>query len=219
MLSLICAWTIGWVNNRDATDLRRHRAHYDVTVMSRAYVRWCHSLCIDYATVKVIWGSINFDRLAPCWLILIRGHWLSQEEEFNERCRIITPNQICMHHESHFLSKFSSGHLQCGQLTINLFVVMTIQMFLSCFICYQINFQFHVLRHIFWCCTFNHNTRRCTHKVNRLRAGCLWRNYNCISCYFSQMRQRMKWTSFLADARNSFITLANALVSDGLASS
>ena len=28
-----CAWTNGWVNNRDAADLRRHRAHYDVTVM------------------------------------------------------------------------------------------------------------------------------------------------------------------------------------------
>ena len=25
----------GWVNNHDAGDLRRHRAHYDVTVMSR----------------------------------------------------------------------------------------------------------------------------------------------------------------------------------------
>ena len=28
------AWTNGWVNNRDAGDLRRHRAHYYVTVMS-----------------------------------------------------------------------------------------------------------------------------------------------------------------------------------------
>ena len=34
MLSLICAWTNGWVNNRDAGDLTRHRAHHDVTVMN-----------------------------------------------------------------------------------------------------------------------------------------------------------------------------------------
>ena len=34
MLSLICAWTNGGVNNRDAADLRRRRAHYDVTVMT-----------------------------------------------------------------------------------------------------------------------------------------------------------------------------------------
>ena len=31
--SLICAWTNDWVNNRDAGDLRRHRANYDVTLM------------------------------------------------------------------------------------------------------------------------------------------------------------------------------------------
>ena len=33
MFSLICAWTNGWVNIRDAGDLRCHRAHYDDTVM------------------------------------------------------------------------------------------------------------------------------------------------------------------------------------------
>ena len=29
----ICAWTNDWANNGDAGDLRRHRAHYDVTVV------------------------------------------------------------------------------------------------------------------------------------------------------------------------------------------
>ena len=33
MFSLICPWLNGWVNNGEAGDLRRHRAHYDVTVM------------------------------------------------------------------------------------------------------------------------------------------------------------------------------------------
>ena len=33
MFSLICAWIKHWVNNREADDLRRHRAHYDVIVM------------------------------------------------------------------------------------------------------------------------------------------------------------------------------------------
>ena len=33
MFSLICAWINGWANNRDAGDLRRHRAHYGVTVI------------------------------------------------------------------------------------------------------------------------------------------------------------------------------------------
>ena len=32
MFSLICTWINGWVNNRDVGDLRRNRAHYDITV-------------------------------------------------------------------------------------------------------------------------------------------------------------------------------------------
>ena len=33
MFSLICPWINGWVNNREAGDLRRHRAHYDVNII------------------------------------------------------------------------------------------------------------------------------------------------------------------------------------------
>ena len=33
MFSLICVWINGWVNNREAGNLRRYRAHYDVIVM------------------------------------------------------------------------------------------------------------------------------------------------------------------------------------------
>ena len=33
MFSFICAWINGWVNNREAGDLRCHHNHYDVTVM------------------------------------------------------------------------------------------------------------------------------------------------------------------------------------------
>ena len=40
MFSLICARINGWVNNREAGDLRRYRAHYDVIVMRRDYVHW-----------------------------------------------------------------------------------------------------------------------------------------------------------------------------------
>ena len=39
--SLICAWIHGWVNNGEASDLRRHRAHYDVIVM---HVKHCQRL-------------------------------------------------------------------------------------------------------------------------------------------------------------------------------
>ena len=33
MFSLICAWVNGWVNTREAGDLRQHRTHYDATLM------------------------------------------------------------------------------------------------------------------------------------------------------------------------------------------
>ena len=33
MFSLISVWINGWVNNREAGDVRRYRAHYGVTVM------------------------------------------------------------------------------------------------------------------------------------------------------------------------------------------
>ena len=44
MFSLICDWINGWVNNRGAGDLRRYRAHYDVTVM-----------CFQSITSNAIW--------------------------------------------------------------------------------------------------------------------------------------------------------------------
>ena len=40
MFSLICPWINGWVNNREA-DLRRHRAHYDVIVMTLELSQFC----------------------------------------------------------------------------------------------------------------------------------------------------------------------------------
>ena len=37
MFTLICVWINGWVNNREAGDLRRYRGHYDVIVMQFAW--------------------------------------------------------------------------------------------------------------------------------------------------------------------------------------
>ena len=33
LISLICAWTNGWANHRDAGEFRRHLAHYDASVI------------------------------------------------------------------------------------------------------------------------------------------------------------------------------------------
>ena len=40
MFSLICVWINGWVNNHEAGDLSRHRAHYDVIVMEFSVSPW-----------------------------------------------------------------------------------------------------------------------------------------------------------------------------------
>ena len=44
MFSLICVWINDWVNNCEAGDLRRYRAHYDVIVIA---ITW------DYYTISV----------------------------------------------------------------------------------------------------------------------------------------------------------------------
>ena len=55
MFSLICTWRNGWVNNRDAGDLRRHCAHYDVTVISMIHLSF---LCVTwYKHRKLAYGS------------------------------------------------------------------------------------------------------------------------------------------------------------------
>ena len=36
VFSLICVWINDWVNNREADDLRRYHAHYDIIVMNNS---------------------------------------------------------------------------------------------------------------------------------------------------------------------------------------
>ena len=53
---LISACINGWVNNREADDLRRHRAHYDVTAMSFSSHRWLdHRPCALLETWRGCW--------------------------------------------------------------------------------------------------------------------------------------------------------------------
>ena len=40
IFSLTCVWINGWVNNREAGDLRRYLAHYDVTVKHIGLTHW-----------------------------------------------------------------------------------------------------------------------------------------------------------------------------------
>ena len=75
MFSLICAWINGWVNNREAADLRHHRVHYDVTVMStgRGINTKCSScpICLEKD-----YGCMVFSRSVDIWALGISGEIL-----------------------------------------------------------------------------------------------------------------------------------------------
>ena len=51
MFSLIYAWINGWVNNREAGDLRRHRDHYDVIIMK---------LLMIWKAMTLIWRQCSW---------------------------------------------------------------------------------------------------------------------------------------------------------------
>ena len=74
MFSLVCAWTNRWVNNQNAGNLRRHRAHCDVTVMLRWIAKAPHFYTVPvsstvwfrYIKVKFL---INIHKIHP----IVRG--------------------------------------------------------------------------------------------------------------------------------------------------
>ena len=72
-LWFFCAWTNGWVNNRDVGDLERHRAHYDVTVVECSPVnwgmthRWVHTHCINVLVSDGVGAWMSFQEAGNSW--------------------------------------------------------------------------------------------------------------------------------------------------------
>ena len=92
ILSSICAWTNGWANNQESCDLRRHRAHYDVTVMASFHgtsfsqmemydiMMWIRSLISNINFSADIEGILPKGPYPPCLrmadrALLARYHW------------------------------------------------------------------------------------------------------------------------------------------------
>ena len=50
-LWFFCAWTNSWANDRDAGDLRRHRAYHDVTLMSLCLLLACE-MTVDFVEMN-----------------------------------------------------------------------------------------------------------------------------------------------------------------------
>ena len=77
MFCLICAWTNSWAKNRDAGDLKRHRAHYDLTMT------W---LC-DMGMYNFLQSVSNSSFYKHMGNVLIYGH--------NDNNKILTYTYIC----------------------------------------------------------------------------------------------------------------------------
>ena len=69
MFSLFYAWTNGWVNNRDARDLRRHQANYGVTVMER--VIYASKILYMTRPLSVFFGSCDVTVMNIVYVVLV----------------------------------------------------------------------------------------------------------------------------------------------------
>ena len=79
IFSLICVWTNSWANNQDSGDLKRHRAHFDVTVVTAGLFSICSKkglieavsvqgyrlISIRIPSIRIIW---SYDRLIFKWI-------------------------------------------------------------------------------------------------------------------------------------------------------
>ena len=72
MFTLICARINGWVNNHEAGDLRRNRAHYDVTVMV-TWASWCLTSPPTRLSVKVFTHTSFKEMMKPRITGLLNG--------------------------------------------------------------------------------------------------------------------------------------------------
>ena len=78
MFSLMCAWINDWVNNGETGDLRRHGAHYDVTVMKYAILhKWypldvfvSNNVCLPFLLISNVIHFLNVR-----YLFEIRINW------------------------------------------------------------------------------------------------------------------------------------------------
>ena len=64
MFSLLCVWINGWVNNREAGDLRRYHAHYDITVTSLSIVISDEIFCFSLFNLTLLSQRQNSSEIA-----------------------------------------------------------------------------------------------------------------------------------------------------------
>ena len=78
ILSLICAWINASVNNHEADDLRRHSAHYDVTLMGTRAIPW-----LSHGQ----WSS-------PAWYKKMSRHGTTKKRQRSANIFLISEDQV-----------------------------------------------------------------------------------------------------------------------------
>ena len=115
MFSLICAWINGWVNNGEAGDMRRHRAHYDVTNKDPIYFyallrftkmtsSWFSLHCMAFTSLLMV----MFPNNVP-WKMILRLDMYADYILFRDPVSIIiflSYRYMCM--QSQFYADFHS---------------------------------------------------------------------------------------------------------------
>ena len=91
MFSLICVWINGWVNNREAGDLRRHRVHYDVRVM-----------CVDISNYSYSFRNMLF--MNPRTNV---DSWMHEQHILKWTCLFFIFQTGIYQHEVHWMNTFS----------------------------------------------------------------------------------------------------------------
>ena len=110
MFSLICAWINSWVNNREAGDLRCHRTHYDVIIMSLLAIT---SRDVERSATREFlwyWRVSILTAIALCVIAIVlylQWHWSYQNTIATERpCN----TRQCLMYEKYFhYSEVESG--------------------------------------------------------------------------------------------------------------
>ena len=132
MFSLICVWINGWVNNREAGDLRCYHTHYDVIVMWRIQIGlWYHKTLlswVDFCThttshLCLLWISLVLKM--PCHLLgpkpLPEPMWLIAKwtwgANINEKWIKMSNFSFKKMHSKMFFAKYQSFHYCLNVLT------------------------------------------------------------------------------------------------------
>ena len=112
VFSLICAWINGWVKNGEAGDMRRRRAHYDVTVMSlTCLTHWSLNKMADH--LQIAFSNAFCDRKS-CILITISLKFVSMGPANNNESAALEPHQTG---DIHYLIQISPTSLDKNIVT------------------------------------------------------------------------------------------------------